>query len=211
VAAAQPPQPRESPRWGSPYRVGIVADVSIGVALCQPGLIFRGRCGAQVPGVGLRLGGGWRFGPHWQLSGAWVRQAHRPGGAFVSGTHDGAVLAVRGIVPLARPDGRDTRLDLGFELGLGWSQRRLVVDGAPSQLQSSGLLVRPALILDGWILADYALGLEIAPHINLHWRYCIDADCEARPGDWVPAPFDGRWVDGLTVSLRLSGLMFPRW
>ena len=203
-------QPRESPGYGDPYRHGIVVEASVGVALCQPGMIFVGRCSGQVPGVGLRLGGGWRFGHHLQLGAAWVRQAHRPGG-FVSGTNDGGVLAVRGIIPLPTREGAASRVDLGFELGLGYSQRTFVTSGQPSTMRSTGLLARPAIVLDGWILADFALGLEIAPHFNLHWDYCVDTVCEARPGDWVPSPFDRRWVDGLTVSLRLSGLVFPRW
>ncbi|KIG17315.1 hypothetical protein DB30_03372 [Enhygromyxa salina] len=197
-------------------RHGIGLDVAIGLALCQPALLYAGVCRRQAggrgpaPGVALRLGAGWRFNPNWYLSGAWVRQAHRPGGSFATGTSDAGMLAVRGILPLATPTGADSRVDLGFELGLGWSQRVLTRDVAPLQLSSSGALVRPALILDGWILADFSIGLEFATQLNFHWQHCVDAGCQPAPGDWVASDLDRRWVDGFTIALRLSGLVFPR-
>lgn len=207
--------PRESPLYGPPYRNGLAVEVAVGVALCQPTLIYAGSCAARdgrapAPGLGLRLGAGWRFGPHWQLSGAWIRQTHRPGGSFASGRADGGMLAVRGILPLARRSGADSRLDLGFELGLGWTQRVLSRDAAPLRSSSNGAVIRPALILEGWVLADLALGLELAPQFNLHWQYCADEVCDVAPGDWVPGDLEHRWVNGFTIGVRATGLVFPR-
>lgn len=198
--------PDESPLYGPPYRHGLTAEVAVGVALCQPTLIYAGSCSARAgagptPGLGLRIGAGWRFGPHWLLTGAWVRQGHRPGGGFTGGFSDGGMLAVRGIIPLA------TRIDLGFELGLGWSQRVLVRDAAPNQLRSSGALIRPALVLDGWMLADLALGIELAPQFNLHWQHCVDGVCELAPGPWVTADVDRRWINGFTIAVRATGVI----
>jgi hypothetical protein len=204
--------PDESPLYGPPYRHGLTAEVAVGVSLCQPTLIYSGSCSSRagagaVPGLGLRLGAGWRFGPHWLLTGAWVRQGHRPGGGFTGGFADGGMLAVRGILPLARRSGADTRIDLGFELGLGWSQRVLVRDAAPDRLRSSGALIRPALVLDGWMLADLALGLELAPQFNLHWQHCVDEVCELAPGPWVTAEVDRRWINGFTIAVRATGVL----
>jgi hypothetical protein len=213
-AFAWPPKPlpRESPLYGPPYRHGLTVDVAVGVALCQPTLIYSGSCSARhgsgpTPGLALRLGAGWRFGPHWLLSGAWVRQGHRPGGSFTGGFADGGMLAVRGILPLARRSGVDTRIDLGFELGLGWSQRVLIRDAAPNRVTSSGALIRPALVLDGWILSDLALGLELAPQFNLHWQHCVDGVCEPAPGPWVTAEVDHRWINGFTIAVRATGVI----
>lgn len=218
-ADAAPPRarsyPRDSPLHGPPYRRGVTAEVAVGVALCQPTLIYRGSCtahggGGPTPGLALRVGAGWRFGPHWLLTGAWVRQGHRPGGSFTGGFADGGILAVRGIVPLRRRNGDDSRVDLGFELGLGWSQRVLTRDAAPERLTSSGALIRPALVLDGWVLADMAIGIEFAPQLNLHWQHCVDEVCERAPGPWVTAEVDRRWIDGFTIAVRVGGVMsFP--
>jgi hypothetical protein len=208
-ALAAPP-PHDSPLYGPPYRHGLTAEVAVGIALCQPTLIYSGSCSGRfgpTPGLGLRLGAGWRFGPHWLLTGAWVRQGHRPAGSFTGGNADGGMLAVRGIVPLPRRNGADSRIDLGFELGLGWSQRVLVRDAAPNRVTSSGALIRPALVLDGWILADLALGIEIAPQFNLHWQYCVDGVCERAPGPWVAADVDRRWINGFTIAVRATGVM----
>jgi hypothetical protein len=210
-ARNKPNYPTESPLHGPPYRRGLTAEVAIGLSLCQPTLIYSGSCSARSgagpsPGLALRVGAGWRFGPHWLLTGAWVRQGHRPGGSFTGGFADGGMLAVRGIVPLARRDGGDSRIDLGFELGLGWSQRVLTRNDAPNRLSSSGALIRPALILEGWVLADLALGLELAPQFNLHWQHCVDEVCELAPGPWVTAEVDRRWINGFTIAVRLTGL-----
>lgn len=207
--------PKESPRYGAPYRQGIVVDLSVGLALCQPALNYRSRCGQSslgraAPGIALRIGGGWRFSQNWQLSAAWVRQGHRPAGDYSGGNADGGMLAARGILPLSRQSS-DAPVELGFELGLGWSQRVLERSGtSPQRQSSSGALVRPALIFDAWVLADFAIGLELATQLNFHSRYCVDAVCEPRPGDWVPVLVERRWVDGLTVGLRLVGSIFPR-
>jgi hypothetical protein len=120
------------------------------------------------------------------------------------------MLAVRGIVPLATRTGADSRIDLGFELGLGWSQRVLLRGGAPHRLSSNGAVVRPALILDRWILADLAIGVEFATQLNFHWQHCVDETCEPAPGAWVASELDRRWVDGFSIALRVSGLVFPR-
>ena len=212
---SNPPPPRESPLYGPPFRNGLAVDISIGVALCQPALLYAGVCGSRggagpSPGLALRLGAGWRFNPNWYLSGAWIRHGHRPGGSFASGTSDGGMLAVRGIMPLATRTGADARVDLGFELGLGWSQRVLLRDAAPNRLSSTGAVVRPALILDGWVLADLSLGIELATQLNFHWQHCVDEVCEAAPGPWVASELDRRWVDGFSIALRVSGLVFPR-
>ena len=207
--------PQESPRHGEPYRTGIVVDLSVGMALCQPALNYRSRCGQSslgraAPGLALRVGGGWRFSPSWQLSAAWVRQGHRPAGDYSGGNADGGMLAARGILPLPRQS-FDTPFELGLELGLGWSRRVLERSGSSPQRQSStGALVRPALIFDAWVLADFAIGLEVATQLNFHTRYCVDNVCESRPGDWVPVLVERRWVDGLTVGLRFVGSIFPR-
>ena len=208
--------PRESPLYGSPYRQGLLLDVGVGLSVCQPAFNYPSRCGGSslgsaAPGFALRIGAGWRFNPHWQLTGAWVRQGHRPAGDYVAGASDGGMVAVRGIVPLTIRGTNDIHLDLGFELGLGWSQRKLTrAAGDPGVQSSSGALVRPALVLDTWLLADFAIGFEVAPHLNLHWRYCVDEMCEPRPGDWVPALVEQRWVDGVTFAVRVTGLIFPR-
>ena len=207
--------PRDSPRHGDPYRRGLTGEVSVGVALCQPALLYRGVCGPRggppaAPGVALRLGMGWRINQYLLVSWAWVRQNHRPGGGFTSGVTDGGILVARGIVPLATRDGRDTHLDLGFELGLGWSRRELLRDAAPNRLTSNGALLRPALILDGWVLADLALGLEFAAHLNMHWQHCVDDDCQVAPGAWVASDLERRWVDGFSIAVRATGLVFTR-
>jgi hypothetical protein len=213
VAAAGPP--RESPLYGPPYRRGLSVEIGVGMALCQPTLVYAGTCArrdgsAPAPGLALRLGLGWRFNEHWLLSAAWVRQGHRPGGSFDQGKADGGMLAARGIVPLRLRSGRDSRLDLGFELGLGWSQRVLLRDAAPNRLSSTGLLVRPALVLEGWLLADLALGIELAPQFNFHWQFCVDEVCEIAPGSWMPGDLERRWVNGFTIAVRATGLVFPR-
>jgi hypothetical protein len=213
-ASAEPSRvPSESPRYGPPYRRGLAAEIAVGVALCQPGLVHASVCGRHggapaTPGVGLRLGLGWRFNPHWLLGAAWVRQGHRPGGSFRSGQADGAIVVGRGIVPLAARSGRDSRVDLGFELGLGWSQRAMLRDAAPSTLRSNGLLARPAIVLEGWVLADLAIGIELASHLNLHWQHCADQRCEPAPGPWVSGGLERRWVDGFTIAVRATGLLF---
>ena len=209
---AAPPYPCDSPLHGEPYRHGITAEVAIGLSLCQPTLIYSGSCsahggGGPAPGVALRVGLGYRFTPNWLLTGSWVRQGHRPGGSFTGGFADGGMVAVRGILPLALRSGRDSHLDLGFELGLGWSQRVLTRDAAPDRLYSSGALIRPALVLDGWVLADLAIGLELAPQFNLHWQHCVDEVCELAPGPWVTAEVDRRWINGFTIAVRVSGVM----
>lgn len=216
--AARPAEaklPRDSPRHGDPYRRGLTAEVSVGVALCQPALLFGGSCGARGgaaagPGVALRLGAGWRFNHHLLISAAWVRQGHRPGGGFASGVADGGMLAARGIIPLSTRDGRDARIDLGFELGLGWSRRLLLREAGPNSLSSTGALLRPALILDGWVLADLALGLAFAAHLNLHWQHCVDDACQPAPGAWVASDLERRWVDGFSIMVRATGLAFTR-
>jgi hypothetical protein len=116
------------------------------------------------------------------------------------------MVAVRGILPLARRNGSDSHIDLGFELGLGWSQRVLTRDAAPDRLSSSGALIRPALVLDGWVLADLAIGLELAPQFNLHWQHCVDGVCELAPGPWA-AEVQHRWINGFTIAVRVSGVM----
>jgi hypothetical protein len=210
-----PRLPADSPLYGPPYRRGLSAEVAVGVAMCQPGLLYASVCGRRgggpaTPGVGLRLGLGWRFNPHWLVAAAWVRQGHRPGGAFRTGQADGVILVGRGIVPLAARSGRDSRVDLGFELGLGWSQRAMSRDSAPSAMRSNGLLARPAVVLDGWVLADLAIGIELASHLNLHWQHCADQRCEPAPGPWVSAGLERRWVDGFTLAVRATGLLFSR-
>jgi hypothetical protein len=207
--------PRESPLYGPPYRRGLAAEVAVGIALCQPSLIHASVCGPRggapaSPGVALRLGLGWRFNPHWQLSGAWIRQGHRPGGSFTDGLADGAMLAVRGIVPLSTVARTDSRIDLGFELGLGWSQRELIRDAAPLRLTSNGAVLRPALVLEGWVLADLALGLELATQLNFHWQHCADELCEPAPGPWIGSNLEHRWVDGFSIGVRVTGLIYPR-
>ncbi|WP_106393355.1 hypothetical protein [Enhygromyxa salina] len=214
-AEAAPP-PRESPLYGPPYRHGLAVEVGVGLALCQPALLYAGVCGARggsapVPGVALRLGGGWRFNQSWHLSGAWIRQGHRPGGAFTGGASDGGMLALRGIVPFAPGQrGAASHVELGFELGLGWAQRVLLRDTAPNRLSSSGAVVRPALILDGWVLADLAIGIELATQLNFHWQHCVDDVCKLAPGPWVASELDRRWVDGFSIAVRATGLVFPR-
>ena len=221
LAHAAPPTtpvgpPRESPLYGAPYRRGLGVEVAVGVALCQPSLAVVGSaCGRRgggpaMPGVGLRLGLGWRFDAHWQVSAAWARQGHRPGGSFASGQADAVLVAGRGIVPLRARGGGDSHVDLGFELGLGWSQRRLLRDAAPTELWSTGVAARPALILEGWVLADLAIGLELASQLDFHWRYCVDQRCETAPGPWMTGGLERRWVDGFTIAVRATGLLFPR-
>lgn len=202
--------PRESPIYGPPFRGGLGAEVSVGLALCQPTLIYGGSCAGGPPpaGVALRVGLGWRINRHWWIAGAWVRQGHRPPG-FVGGRADGGMATVRGILPLLTRGSRETHLDLGFELGLGWSQRRFERDAGPFQLASNGVLLRPALVFDGWVIADLALGFEIATHLNFHWQHCVDAECRTAPGAWVPAGLEGRWIDGLSLAVRATGLFFP--
>ncbi len=212
---AQPIVPRDSPLYGPPYRRGLSAEVAVGVALCQPSILYAGVCGPRggapaSPGVALRLGLGWRFDRHWLLSGAWIRQGHRPGGSFSEGKSDGAMLAVRGIVPLPTVTGSDSRVDLGFELGLGWSNRKLTRDAAPLSLSSNGAVVRPALVLEGWVLADLALGVEFASQLNFHWQHCADELCEPTPGSWIGNGLEHRWVDGFTIAVRATGLLYPR-
>ncbi|NVB42954.1 hypothetical protein G6O69_34350 [Pseudenhygromyxa sp. WMMC2535] len=210
---AQAKLPAESPLYGEPYRSGPGLEVAIGVALCQPGLVFQGRCARgdsdspALPGLALRLGLGWRLDDHWWVGGGWVRQMHRPAGPFVGGSADGGVVTARGIVILPRRDGRDSAAELGFELGLGLSRRVLLADAAPARLSSFGALVRPAIVLEGWVIADLALGVEIASHINMHWRHCADALCEGAPGPWIGDGLDARFVDGFTVALRATGLI----
>jgi hypothetical protein len=206
--------PRESPRYGPPYRRGLSFEVAPGLALCQPALLGGGVCGPRggapaQPGLALRLSLGWRFNDFVLVSAGWVRQSHLPGGAFVGGRADGGMAALRGILPLPTRRGDDSHVDLGLELGLGYSQRVLSRDAAPNRLSSVGALIRPALVLEGWVIADLALGLEIATHLNLHWQHCADASCQARPGDWVGGGLERRWVDGLTVAVRATGLLFP--
>jgi hypothetical protein len=207
--------PRESPLYGPPYRRGLAAEVAVGLALCQPAPIYAGVCGPRggppaSPGVALRLGAGWRFNPYWQLSGAWTRQGHRPGGSFTEGLADAGMLAVRSIIPLPTVARTDSRVDLGFELGLGWSQRKLIRDAAPNLLTSSGAMLRPALILEGWVIADLAIGLELATHLNFHWRYCTDQRCESGPGPWIGSGLEHRWINGFSVAVRATGLLYPR-
>jgi hypothetical protein len=207
--------PLESPLYGPPYRRGIAVDIAVGLALCQPALVHGGLCGPRGggpprPGFGARLGAGWRFNHHWHLSGAYIRQGHRPGGSFSAGASDGGMVAVRGIVPLAIPRVTDSRVDLGFELGVGWSQRVLTRVGAPSRLSSNGAVLRPALIFEGWVVADLALGLEFATQINLHWQHCVDGNCQTAPGSWVVGELQHRWVDGFTIAVRATGLVFFR-
>jgi hypothetical protein len=214
VAQAKPP-PTESPLYGPPFRRGITVEVAPGLALCQPALQHAGVCGPRggagpSPGLALRLGAGWRFNPNWYLSGAWIRQGHRPGGSFATGRSDGGMLAVRGIVPLATRTGADSRVDLGFELGLGWSQRVLTRVSTPQRLSSNGAVIRPALVLDGWVLADLSIGIELATQLNFHWQHCVDEVCRAAPGPWVASELERRWVDGFSIALRVSGLVFPR-
>ena len=207
--------PRESPLHGPPYRRGLAAEVAVGVALCQPSLLHAGVCGPRggspaSPGVALRLGLGWRFNANWQLSAAWIRQGHRPGGSFTSGKADGAMLAARGIIPLPTIARADSRVDLGFELGLGWSQRELIRDAAPLRLTSNGAVLRPAVVLEGWVLADLAIGLELATQLNFHWQHCADERCEAVPGPWIGSGLEQRWVDGFSIGVRATGLFYPR-
>lgn len=207
--------PPESPRYGPAYRRGLQVEASVGLSLCQPTLTYRSSCarsslGPPAPGFALRVGGGWRFSPHWQLGAAWVRQGHRPGGGYVSGVSNGGMLAARGILPLPKRDGGDSRFELGLELGLGWSSRALQRATEPLRQSSSGALARPALIFDVWLLADFAIGLELATQLNFHWQYCVDQLCQPRPGDWVPALAEGRWVDGLSLGVRVVGSIFPR-
>jgi hypothetical protein len=207
--------PRESPLYGPPHRRGLAAEVAVGVALCQPAPIYGGVCGPRgggpaTPGVALRLGLGWRFTPHWHLSGAWIRQGHRPGGSFTGGMSDGGMLAVRGILPLPTVARTDSRMDLGFELGVGWSQRELTRDATPLRLSSNGVVLRPALVLEGWVLADLALGLEFATQLNFHWQYCADALCEPAPGPWIGSELEHRWINGFSIAVRATGLLYPR-
>lgn len=214
-SVAEAKLPRESPLYGPPYRRGLSAEIAVGVALCQPSLIHAGTCAPRggspaQPGVGLRLGLGWRFNDYWLLSAAWIRQGHRPGGSFTSGVSDGGMLAARGIVPLPTVAGTDSRVDLGFELGIGWSQRELLRDAAPLRMSSNGAVVRPAVILEGWVIADLAIGLELATQLNFHWRYCADSLCESAPGPWIGSELEHRWVDGFTIGVRATGLLFAR-
>jgi hypothetical protein len=220
MASASPPEaepvlPRESPLYGPPYRRGLSAEVAVGVALCQPSVLYAGACGPRGgsparPGIGMRLGLGWRFNQHWLLSAAWIRQGHRPGGSFTEATSDGGMLAVRGIVPLPTITRDDSRVDLGFELGLGWSQRELIRDAAPTQLSSNGAVLRPALVLEGWVLADLAIGVEFASQLNFHWQHCADEVCEPTPGPWIGSGLEHRWVDGFTIAVRATGLLFAK-
>lgn len=210
TAEAHAGLPDESPRHGSAYRNGLAVEGAIGVALCQPAPVFQGACGSRgggdlgPPGLGLRVGAGWRFGPNLHLSAAWVRQGHRPTLGFSSGQADGGIVAARGILVFGR-------LDLGFELGLGYAQRTFLRGEAPTLLRSRGALVRPAIVLEGWVMGDLAVGLEIASHINAHWQHCTEARCERAPGPWVGAGLQSRFVDGVTVAFRFTGLLFPDW
>lgn len=207
--------PRESPLYGPPYRRGLAAEVAVGLALCQPAPIFAGVCaprgGASAsPGLALRLGAGWRFNSHWQLSAAWIRQGHRPGGSFTSGLADGGMLAARGVLPLPTVTRADSRIDLGFELGVGWAQRELTRDEVPLRLTSNGAVLRPAILLEGWVIADLAIGLELATQLNFHWQYCADTLCEPAPGPWIGSGLEHRFVNGFTVAVRATGLFYPR-
>ena len=215
-AEARPPGPSrlppESPLYGAPYRNGPGFEVATGLALCMPGLAYQGVCAGDGgagprPGLALRLGLGWRLNQHLWLSGAWARQMHRPGGAFVSGKSDAFMLAARGIVTLPPRLGPAAPMDLGFELGLGYSQRSYQREEAPFVLRSAGAVVRPAIILEGWVLADLALGVELAGHVNLHWRHCADMSCQVAPGPWVGGGLEQRWVDGFTIAVRATGLL----
>jgi hypothetical protein len=221
LTALEPPPeaakipPRESPLYGPPHRHGLSFEVAVGLSLCQPAILYGGVCvrrdgSPPAPGLALRLGAGWRFGPHLLLSGAWVRQGHQPGGSFDGGNADGGIAALRGIVPLAARGGRDSHLDLGFELGLGWSRRVSTRSAAPTVLSSSGALVRPAIVFEGWVLADLAIGVELASHLNFHWQHCVEAECRPAPGPWVTAGLEQRWVDGFTIAVRATGLVFFR-
>ncbi|HLT38509.1 MAG TPA: hypothetical protein VK034_19615, partial [Enhygromyxa sp.] len=123
---------------------------------------------------------------------------------------DGGVLAVRAILPLSTRARTDSHVDLGFELGVGWSQRELTRDEAPLVLRSNGAVLRPALVLEGWVLADLAIGIELATQLNFHWQYCADDLCEPTLGPWIGSGLEQRWINGFSVAVRATGLLHPR-
>ncbi len=206
--------PDESPLYRPPPRRGLGLEVGVGVALCQPSLRFGGSCAPRgsspaSPGLGLRVGLGWRVDPWAWVGLSWARQTHRPGGGFTQATNDAGLIVARGVVPLRAPNGRDSRIDLGFELGLGMSWRRLDRDATPVRLSSLGIALRPAIVLEGWVLADLALGIELASQLDLHWQHCTELECRVTPS-WLPEGLRHRFVDGFTIAVRATGSIFAK-
>ena len=202
------PSAAKSPLYGEAYRRGFNAEGAFGLNLCLGGGVGVGQCRSESlsafqPGIAVHVLGGYRLSPYLVLGAAFDFRTLNSGQdqtgeePFSEINRLGFFASARAILPLSRSD-------LGVELGLGWSQQSFGLRSQlPESFSSSGFAVRPAVVFDYWVLADLALGVEVAGMFNLHSWFCADRVC-ATDMSTIPDSMRGVFTHDLSMSLRMS-------
>lgn len=200
-----------SPVWGDPYRRGFAAEFSVGPNFCLAPGMGGGRCDPRyasrtAAGFALHAVGGYRLHRNLLLGagfdshnlGSGTTASGRP--LFVEMSRIGVLGVVRVVLPVSRGE-------LGIETGVGWSRQSFVPNTTEiGPFAADGLALRPALVYDHWLLADFFIGVEVSALLHLHSRFCADAGCASDLGV-VPVWYRDTLSHDLSVALR-AGVVF---
>lgn len=186
---AAPPAPAP-PRVG-PRRQGVQVELLAGATACMPadgacGVGGTGLEGVTLPSFGMGLNVGWRPSPYFIVGGAYRFGMFHPG-SDVAGfefAHQNALYAV------VRPIWPVRRVDLGVDLGLGYSNLRFEGGGDNREYsQGFSLIIGPTV--DIFLTDRFFIGAKVDFLLNAHYRVCTVSDGSTRcaaagPGDIAP-------------------------
>lgn len=196
-------------RYLDPKRKGFQFDAAVGASFCLPAgqTPCRSVSGATAPLVGAGITAGWRPRSWLFLGAAYDVASLRPTYTDILGSNGRTLYgtAVQHAVFGALRTGVDIdRIDLGLEIGLGYS--RVSAPFAVEELRgqrfaSSGLALRLSPQVAVYLTRRVFLGLRWNVTLNLHRRTQCGSACEEHPGD-APA-FGHHAMFGLMVGATI--------
>jgi hypothetical protein len=184
VAPTPPP-----PEWSPVARRGGQIELLLGATACMPADASCGTGGgiasATLPSFGMGLNGGWRVNPYFMVGGAYRFGLFHPGSDL-----DVRLGQQHSIYAIVRPIFPVGRVDLGIDLGVGYSHQMFHREGDRRDVsQGASFVLGPTLNV--FLTDRFFLGAKIDFLLNAHYRVCsVVGDSRTctppEPGDIAP-------------------------
>jgi hypothetical protein len=165
VASIPPP-----PHWSPVTREGGQVEVLLGATACMPAEASCGVGGgissATLPSFGMGVNLGWRVNPYFMFGGAYRFGLFHPGSdlGYRFGHQHGIYATVRPIFPVGR-------VDIGIDLGVGYSRQLFERDGDDRDF-SQGVSFVLGPTLNVFVTDRFFVGAKADLLLNAHYQVC---------------------------------------
>jgi hypothetical protein len=173
-----PPEVRAEPEYYGPRREGGQIEFFAGATACIPGeaecsIDATGIDGFTLPGFGMGVNLGWRANRYVMVGGAYRFGMFHPDFDVVAASdyryafQNSVYAVVRPILPIGR-------VDLGVDLGPGWSRQEFIRDGDRRDYsQGFSFVIGPTI--DVFLTDRFFLGAKVDFLLNAHGEVCSQA------------------------------------